>query len=131
MESGLVLGIQGKPPEILSAVNIRELLKETNLKLIFLNSCYSAAQLNKLLLQNDVLGIADAFIQVGVPTIIGMQWPVSDEGAVVIAQNFYDLVFKKNLDFQTALKFTRLQLISDYPNDPSWACPMLVKHPSL
>lgn len=130
MESGLMLGLKGKSPEYLTALNIKELLGETKLKLIFLNSCYSATQSTELS-TDEVLGISDAFIQVGVPTIIGMQWPVTDKGALILSENFYKQVFQKNVDFPTALKFSRLQLRNQRPQDPSWACPMLVKHPSL
>ncbi|MFX1252469.1 MAG: CHAT domain-containing protein [Promethearchaeota archaeon] len=131
MESGLMLGTKGSPPEFLTANNIKEILQETKLKLIFLNSCYSATQSSQTLEKEEVLGIADAFIQVGVPTIIGMQWPITDQGALILSENFYNHVFKNNIDFQTALKLARLQLITHRPKDPSWACPMLVKHPSL
>ncbi|MFX0094113.1 MAG: CHAT domain-containing protein, partial [Candidatus Hodarchaeota archaeon] len=131
MESGLVLGLKGKTPEYLTAINIKEMLEETKLKLIFLNSCYSATHSSQELTKDEVLGIADAFIQVGVPTIVGMQWPVTDKGALILSEKFYEQVFKNNVDFPTALKLSRLQVIAQRPRDPSWACPMLVKHPSL
>ncbi|MFX1452704.1 MAG: GTP-binding protein, partial [Promethearchaeota archaeon] len=57
INSGLILGIKGKSPEFLTANNIRELLNETNLKLIFLNSCYSATQTKQFLSQEEILGL--------------------------------------------------------------------------
>ncbi len=131
MESGLVLGVKGRPPEYLTARDIKEILQETKLKLIFLNCCYSAAQPKQILLHEDVLGLADAFIQVGISALIGMQWPITDMGAVILSKNFYEEVFRRNVDYQTALKVAKLQLIKESQNDPSWACPMLIKHPSL
>ncbi|MFX1293552.1 MAG: CHAT domain-containing protein [Promethearchaeota archaeon] len=130
MESGLVVGLKNKP-EYLTADIIKKILQETKLKLIFLNSCYSAAQSKQVLPKQEILGIADALIQAGVPTIIGMQWQISDQGALLLSKNFYEQTFRKNMNFQTALKVSRLELKKQYPQDPSWACPMLVKHPSL
>jgi CHAT domain-containing protein len=89
--SGLVLRNGEGDIMVLEALRIRQLLKESRTRFVFLSCCESAASSDAAqLLESDYLGVMDAIIAAGVPAVLGYRWPVSSSGAMILAQTFYD-----------------------------------------
>jgi CHAT domain-containing protein len=58
----------------------------SHLQLVFLNSCSSAEMGESL---SAGLGLAQSMVHEGVPYVVGMSCSVTDEGAFVLAKEFY------------------------------------------
>ncbi|HED04573.1 MAG TPA: CHAT domain-containing protein [Candidatus Fraserbacteria bacterium] len=107
----------------LRADELRRLAQESHLKLVFLNSCASGSTVGWA--GEGVAGLADAFVQNGIPSVIGMRWPVSDRGARTLALAFYHELAQSG-DPAAALRQARLAVGSDSDwEDPTWAAPLL------
>ncbi len=107
----------------LRAEELRRLIQECGLKFIFLNSCESGSATGHS--HVALAGLADAFVQSGVPCVIGMRWPVSDRGARELALTFYQALAKLG-DPAEALRRARLAVGTAFDwEDPAWAAPLL------
>jgi CHAT domain-containing protein len=104
----------------LMASEVGHLKGDCQLKLVFLNSCYSAVQDTAPENISGISGIAQAFVKAGVPYVVGMLYPISDIGAECLADHFYTGLFNHGDPVQ-ALTEARNALISDYESDPAWA----------
>jgi CHAT domain-containing protein len=71
------------------------------------------------------MGLADSFVKVGVPYVIGMSWSISDAGAIVLAEEFYNrLMITK--DPGGSLQRARLKTGERFDwKDPVWAAPIM------
>ena len=106
----------------LMADDLARLSKENDLRLVFLNSCLSAATRIDLF---QITGLASAFVKTGVPYVIGMRWSVTDKGATLLSQEFYkELISTK--DPVEALRKSRIYVghRTDW-KDPAWAAPVI------
>lgn len=107
----------------LRAEELRRLIQECGLKFIFLNSCESGSAVGHH--HVAVAGLADAFVQSGIPCVIGMRWPVSDRGARELALTFYQALAKLG-DPAEALRRARLAVGTAFDwEDPAWAAPLM------
>lgn len=107
----------------LRAEELRRLIRECGLKFIFLNSCESGSAMGHS--HVALAGLADAFVQSGVPCVIGMRWPVSDRGARELALTFYQALAKLG-DPAEALRKARLAVGTAFDwEDPAWAAPLM------
>jgi hypothetical protein len=91
------------------------------LQLVFLNSCSSSgnSEISK------EMGIADAFIKANIPFVIGMKWMISDEGALKLADEFYQSVLKHKNPIK-ALQDARIAVGITFDwQDPAWAAPVI------
>jgi hypothetical protein len=72
--------------DAVSAVQLATLLHDhTTLRLLFLNACYGATSQGK----SGFAGVAQKVVQQGVPSVLAMQFAVSDAAAIALARDFY------------------------------------------
>ncbi len=107
------------------ATEVRLLLGQSGVRLVYLSSCYGTASGGKVaLLDDDFLGLADAVAQAGVPSVVGYRWPVSDDGARRLALAFYKSLLDQGRP-EVALWHARCELSIDR-NDTTWLSPILI-----
>jgi CHAT domain-containing protein len=112
--------------ERLTTNRLNFLVERTRLKFFYLSCCQGAmVGTPEHLLNNDFLGITHALLVAGVPSVLAMRWPLTDEMAVLLAASFYRELFK-GVGLELALLRARRQLQSSRPNDHSWLSPVLV-----
>jgi len=117
-QSYLLLSEESK----LMADELARLSVEGILQLVFLNSCSSGRSST---LNEGVLGIADSFVKIGVPFVIGMMWKITDDGGLLLAKEFYK-TFIKTKDPVRALSKARSIVGSIFDwQDPTWAAPII------
>jgi hypothetical protein len=97
----------------------RELSEEGPLRLVVLNSCQSAHRPDK----DPFAGIASSLVLRGVPAVVGMQFPISDEAAKVFAEEFYRAI-SDNLPIDSAVSEARRAIANSVQNT-EWATPVL------
>lgn len=85
-EGGLLFENDARQQHLLSAERMATLLHDhPTLRLVFLNACEGArGGVNQLF-----GGVAQSLVQQGAPTVVAMQFPVSDQAAIALAQEFY------------------------------------------
>ena len=107
----------------LPAAELKSLVGGSDIRFIYLSCCLGTATgAQKQLLDGDFLGIADALIQAGIPSVLGFRWPVADDGAVQLAVTFYDTLARDGrLDF--SLLEARKLIKRD---DLTWLSPVLI-----
>lgn len=94
-----------------------------NLRLVFLNACQTAMSTEKAGL-DPFAGVAAMLIDLGVPAVIAMQFPVTDRAATVFAETFYRRV-AQGLPIDAAVAGARLELYSKGETGAEWATPVL------
>jgi ActR/RegA family two-component response regulator len=109
----------------LKATELVRLLRESDARLVYLSCCLGTTSGDDDdLPNNDFLGIADAVIQAGIPSVLGYRSPVSDMSAIKLAKAFYEsLVSRGRLD--VALWEARCKL-ADNRDDSTWLSPILI-----
>jgi CheY-like chemotaxis protein len=110
----------------MKAAELALLLRDSALKFAYLSCCSGAATGEPAqLLDDDFLGLADGMIRAGVPSVLGLRWPVSDEGAQLLASSFYESLFTQgNLD--VALLEARCRVAERERNEKAWISPILI-----
>ena len=94
----------------------------SHLQLVFLNSCSSAEMGESL---SAGLGLAQSMAHEGVPYVIGMSCSVTDEGAFVLAKEFYSKL-SDGEDPSVALALARQRVGVDLTwEDQTWLAPVL------
>jgi CheY-like chemotaxis protein len=104
------------------------LMKEHNLRFIYLSCCFGTATSNEEILRNDTfLGMADGLILAGVPSVLGFRWPVSDRGAKELATAFYTSLFDQGR-LDTALFNARCKVAGSEEEQDfgDWLSPILI-----
>ncbi len=92
--------------------------------LVFMNSCQSA-------FENQLFGLANAFLMSGVRHVIGTLWKVGDEAAMVMAKEFYRQMAAGRC-VGRALRESRLKLIQEYGQDYiAWSSYVLYGDPEF
>jgi CheY-like chemotaxis protein len=110
----------------MKAAELEMLLARSEVRLVYLSSCYGAATGGKAtLLDDDFLGLADAVAQAGVPSVLGFRWPVSDEGACEMALAFYRSLLDQGKP-EIALWSARREIAAPDRNDTTWMSPILI-----
>ncbi len=77
------------------------------------------------MLDDDFLGVAEGIINAGVPSVLGYRWPVSDEGAMLLATAFYESLVKQG-HLDTALLDARREVAMLDRDDITWLSPILI-----
>ncbi|MFH1636456.1 MAG: CHAT domain-containing protein [Chloroflexota bacterium] len=109
----------------MTAAEITLLLRESKVRFVYLSSCYGATTgIDVERLDDDFLGLADAIVQSGVPSVLGYRWPASDTGAKKLACAFYGSLLKQG-SLEIALWQARCELAVNR-NDPTWLSPILI-----
>lgn len=112
--------------ETLSTSRLNHLLKGADVRLVFLSCCYGgltadASQRHS----NAFLGLTEAIVRSGVPSVIGFRSGVSDAGAVGMTSEFYRALAKSG-DLDAALYAARGEFASKWADDPAWLSAMLI-----
>ncbi|MFN7961671.1 MAG: CHAT domain-containing protein [Thermoanaerobaculia bacterium] len=92
--------------------------EDTGLQLVILNSCDSCREPENQLLS----GLAQSLLSKGVPSVIGMQAPVTDESASRFAGGFYSGL-AQGLSVEHAMQEARRELFTS--GRPDWFTPVL------
>jgi CHAT domain-containing protein/FixJ family two-component response regulator len=112
--------------EVMSASELKIHLENSQARLLYLSACYGTATADvELLLDDDFLGLADAAVKAGVPSVIGYRWPVSDIGAKNLATKFYESLFEQG-NPQVALLNARRDVAGLNRDDPAWLSPIMI-----
>jgi len=111
-ENGLSRQVSGQDLGIL-------LHDERTLRLALLNACEGARNA-----RNDPFaGVAQSLVQQGIPAVIAMQFEVTDEAAITLAHQFYD-VLAENRPVDMALTEARKNIFTQLQN-VEWGTPVL------
>lgn len=117
-----LLGDDGRE-ERLSAAKLAMLLADHGtLRLVLLNSCMGAR-----IGQDIYAGLATTLVRRGIPAVIGMQYDISDEAALTLAQTFYETL-AENLPIETALAEARKAMSLAVDESAEWGTPVLYTH---
>ena len=92
-----------------------------SLHLVVLNVCQGAMIVKGQLLSS----LAGAIVRAGgVPAVLAMQFPISDEAAIIISREFYTAL-AEGYPVEAALAEARKQVDLELPNDVEWASAVL------
>lgn len=112
----------------IKAVGVREIeswLRKSSINLIYLSCCSSAEHHPSQPLSSDFLGMANAVIGAGVPSVLGFRWPISDQGALKLAETFYRSLASHGI-VDTALLEARQESQIERPGENTWLAPILI-----
>ena len=94
-------------------------LKRT--KLVFISTCNSAAGESPI--NEAVNSLADAFITMGVETVIATLWTVSDESAATFTKYVYDKLVQPGVRPSQAIAYAKATFLLDDKSNQDWICP--------
>jgi CHAT domain-containing protein/ActR/RegA family two-component response regulator len=105
---------------------LKTLLEDSDIRLVYLSCCSGATTGEKAgLLHDDFLGLADAVVHGGVPTVLGYRWPVKDRWAPKLACAFYKSLLQQGHP-AVALWQARRELAGMDKNNMTWLSPIMV-----
>ena len=96
------------------------LADQTRLRLVVLNSCEGA----RTTLTDPFAGVATTLVQLGVPAVIAMQFEISDEAAILFAEELYTDLIGRQDPIDAAVAEARKALYIEI-EDTEWATPVL------
>jgi hypothetical protein len=103
---------------------LAEALKDSRwLRLVFLNAC-DTAQLPRRRGQDPFSGVASALLMAGIPAVVAMQFPISDDAAQIFSQHFYSAL-AAGFPVDAAAAEARLAIHLSFPTSWEWATPAL------
>ena len=120
-EGGLLLleDEVGQPHPVSADQMATLLYNHPSLRLAFLNACQGAQGARS----NPFGGVAQKLVQQGLPSVLAMQFPVSDRAAITLAQTFYRaLADGAPIDAATSEARNALYLAG---NEREWGTPVL------
>ncbi len=124
-KSGVVLH-QGGLPKVLSAADLKGLVSDSSLRFCFFNCCLSARTATAPD-RGDFVGLFEALLVGGVPTVLGHRWEVLDSSSVEFARAFYTNLWR-SFRFEDAVLAARKAVAQGDlgRDDPCWASPILI-----
>lgn len=121
-EGTLLLQDDAGQPLHLSASKLAQLLHDHfSLRLVVLNACETGLG-DPMSLYSST---AARLVQRGVPAVVAMQYPISDQAGTIFAARFYDMLATGG-DVDEALTEARKAVNIQLNNSIEWATPMLV-----
>lgn len=122
----LVMEDDDQQAQLLSARALGVLLTDSpTLRFVFLNAC-KTAQADATNNENAYAGIASALLLAGVPAVVAMQFPISDEAAIAFSETFYRLLPTcRPLEFVVAEARKSVFTLQDSAGKNEWATPVL------
>ena len=96
-------------------------LQDEPLRLVFLNACNTGTTGGQSGL-HPFAGVASALIGSGIPSVVAMQFPISDDGAIIFAETFYKRI-AQGLPVEQAMSEGRKGLLDRTGSE--WATPVL------
>jgi formylglycine-generating enzyme required for sulfatase activity len=118
-EGALVLEDEGRRSQRIGKGRLAVLLRHHPLRLVVLNACDGARASE----EDALSGVAQILVQRGIPSVIAMQFAVSDPAAVLFSRTFYT-TYAEGRTVETALTEARRTLYTQL-DDPEWAAPVL------
>ena len=114
----------------LTAADVQLLTQGTDLQFVFL-SCCLAARTGRQVGRGDFHGFLHALSQADVPAALAYRWEVEDASALVLAQSFYEFLWR-SLSLSQALLSSRRKLARgpDGRDNETWAAPVLLSQTS-
>jgi hypothetical protein len=98
-----------------------ELLHESSVRLVVLNSCESATASE----HNALTGVAQTLVNVGVPAVVAMQFRIFDDTAKIFSKAFYSTLIT-NYSIEAAVTHARMSIRRIARQDLlGWATPVL------
>jgi hypothetical protein len=114
---------QHRPQPVGAGVLAEALKGLPSLRLVFLNACRTA-QVSADPRLDPFSGSASALALAGVPAILAMQLPISDQAALVFSQRLYEMLAQA-FPVDAAVAEARLAVHLDNPPSYEWATPAL------
>ncbi len=119
----LVFGARENEPVEVPARLLAEHLKQLGLRLAVLNACDTAALSRRQ--GHDPYGVvAAALVAAGLPAVVAMQFPISDQAAVAFSGSFYRALAAGD-DLEAAVAEGRLAILRCDGSSLEWATPVL------
>jgi TPR repeat protein len=109
-------------PHLVSGTVFATWLTDEPLRLVFLNACKSGTTATTGS-AHPFAGVASALIRGGVPAVVAMQFPITDDAATEFARTFYERI-AQNFPVDGAVAEGRKALYSDEER-AEWATPVL------
>jgi hypothetical protein len=100
---------------------VNKLVDFPSIRLIVLNACESAAMPEMI---EPFAGVANSLVLSGVPAVIAMQHPISDEAAIAFSRAFYQSLAAGD-PIDAAVAEGRQGVHSRAPAEADWATPIL------
>jgi ActR/RegA family two-component response regulator len=118
---------QNKSGKIVSmrAPELAELLNVSATRFLYLSCCFGGLTASLPKPNDDFLGLADAVIQAGIPSVLGFRAPVSDKGGMELSKAFYEGLLECG-HLAVALWHARRHLAISDRDDPAWLSPILI-----
>jgi len=91
----------------------------TSLRLAVLNACEGARNSK----EDVYAGVASKLIQQGIPAVVAMQFEITDEAAIIFAEEFYTAL-AEGFPVDAAVAEARKGILAQ-PNDVEWGTPVL------
>lgn len=120
-EGVLILEDEYRRPELVTASALADQLRDcTGLRLLFLNACKTAQSFTS----SPFSGVATALLQVGIPAVIAMQFPITDAAALAFSEGVYRrLALGDSID--EAVAEGRLAIRRRLQDSLEWGTPVL------
>ncbi len=90
------------------------------IRLAFLNAC----DLAKTGEDTPFSGVANRLVMAGLPAVVAMQFPISDDAAIAFARTFYTRL-EKGQPVDEAVAHGRTAILADKPGSMEWGTPVL------
>ena len=120
-EGVLYLEGQGGAHATVDGTELANLLADqTSLRLVVLNSCEGA----RTTLTDPYAGVATTLVQLGVPAVVAMQFEISDEAAILFAEELYTNLIGRQDPIDAAVAEARKAIYIEL-GTIEWATPVL------
>ncbi len=110
-------------PDPVDAETLGNLLHESTVKLVVLNSCEGAAASDT----DAFTGVAQNLVRAGIPAVVAMQYKILDRAAMLFSKAFYSTLIT-NYSVDAAVAQARRQMMTATrtgPGQHGWATPVL------
>ena len=111
---------QGQPTAVTDAVLTALLGDQTSLRLVVLNSCKGA----RTTLTDPFSGIATSLVALGLPAVVAMQFSISDDAAIVFAEELFTSLVGRQYPIDAAVAEARKAIFAEV-SEIEWATPVL------
>lgn len=102
---------------------------EADLQLVLLNTCHSARSTTEEGL-DPFAGVGTALVKAGIPAVVAMQFPISDQAAIAFSSAFYERL-ASGQSLGAAAAAGRKAILADDVDSLEWATPVLFRRTSL
>ncbi|MDH3588899.1 MAG: CHAT domain-containing protein [Gammaproteobacteria bacterium] len=117
----LVLEDDDNNAQLLDAETLGTFLRNApTVRLAFLNAC----DLAKTDEDTPFSGVANRLVMAGLPAVVAMQFPISDDAAIAFARTFYSRL-ETGLPVDEAVAHGRTAILADKPGSMEWGTPVL------